>query len=215
MVQQTPGKPPPAPKYSGDWCYSLVYEPTPPADAADAGLTMGGVTYIKLPQAPGGVSVGPTQAALGSVPVSFVMDASHEYSIGVKTFAENQVHFAPDCLTAYGAHPTCTELAASIVAFVIPNYNDVTCLAASDGGCDCSYSFAGAAADTGSWRTVGNILYFLSQQNPSQPVVTTDYCVVDDGKTKTFTLGGHNGQSMFADNGLRSLTLSYIGPPPM
>jgi hypothetical protein len=214
MVQQTPGKSPPAAKSAGDWCYALQYEPPSPADAGITGLsTMGGITSIALPQAPGGVSVGAMQAALGSQPVTFVMDSTHEYSIGVKTYSQNQVHFAPSCLSAYGPPPTCADLQAQIVAFVIPNYNNVTCLPASDGGCDCSYSFAGAAADTGSWRTAGNIIYFLSDQNVTQPVVEADYCIKDDGKT--FVLGGHNGESMFADKGLRSLTLSYNGPPDM
>ncbi len=215
MVQQTPGKPPAAPKYSGDWCYALVYEPTPPAGAAGAGLTMGGISNINLPKTPGGLGVAAVDAANGAVPASFVLDTTHEYNIGVKTLGQDQVHFAPDCLTAYGANPTCADLATGIVAYYVamPNFRNVVCLAASDGGCDCSYAYAGAAADTGSWRSVGNILYFFSDQNPTQPVVETDYCVTDNGKT--LTLGGRNGQSMFADNGLRSVTLSYIGPPAM
>lgn len=217
MVQQTPGKAAAASKYSGDWCYSLVYEPPPPADAAAAGLTMGGISNINLPKTPGALGVSAVDAANGAAPVSFVLDTTHEYNVGVKTLGQDQTHFARECLTAYGANPTCADLASGIIAFymAMPNFRDVVCLPASDGGCDCSYSYAGAAADVGSWRTVGNILYFFSQQNPTQPVVETDYCVVDDGKTKTLTLGGHNGQSMFADDGLRTLTLSYLGPPAM
>jgi hypothetical protein len=141
--------------------------------------------------------------------VLFQLNADNTYMVGANTLAANtQIHFAPACLTAFGATPTCSELASQTQAYLTTHsqeaFQDFSCADSASGGCDCSYAYAGEAADQGSWRVSGNVLYFLSESNNTQQVVATDFCAQGD----SLVISGHNGISLFNDRGLRTLTLT-------
>ncbi len=202
-LAQMPSKATP-PKSAGDWCYSLEYLPSGPADA---GFTPGGVVTVALPIPPGGIE--PT-ANLGDAgpPVLFTLQADNTYTVYAKTLAYAQIHFAPPCLTAFGASPSCSDLTtqtqAHLTAVSAGTYLNFSCVDSQAGGCDCSYAYAGEAADQGSWRVSGTVLYFLSESNATQQVVATDFCAGDN----SLVISGHNGISLFNDRGLRTLTLT-------
>jgi hypothetical protein len=202
-LAQTPSKATP-PKSAGDWCYSLEYLPPAPADA---GFTMGGVVTVTLPIPPGGIA---PAAALGDAgpPVLFSLQPNNTYAVYANTLAYAQgIHFAPPCLTAFGATPTCSDLTSQTQAYLTAHsqvaFRDFSCVDSADGGCDCSYEYAGEAADQGSWRVSGTVLYFLSESNATQQVVATDFC----SQRNSLVISGHNGISLFNDHGLRTLML--------
>jgi hypothetical protein len=190
--------PPPSSKTSGDWCQSLVYGP-PDAQslAAKTALPSGRITQLNLFHAP--------------APVQFMnvtlSPGVHTYSAALQIESNNETHFAPSCLTAYGQHPSCSDLAEQIILFTKPmaNFQNQSCTDAADGGCDCKYQYESSSSDVGTWRTEGNLLYFFSSQSVLQPITTVNYCVSAD-KTK-LAITGFNGQSLFAKSGLRSLYL--------
>jgi hypothetical protein len=199
MLAQSPGQTAPAPKSAGDWCSSLVFEP--PGPNTPSGSPAGQVTQVLLAHAAGDVTA-----------ATAVLSANHNYSTAVDTKSTTLTHFAPTCITAYGAHPTCAELATELSSFesAMPNYANMVCNDATDGGCDCSYVYVSTAADTGSWRIAGNnILYFISAYNQFQPIVETTFCAPDKGSSLTVT--GRNGVSLFAVTGLRTLRLAPAG----
>jgi hypothetical protein len=185
-----------AAKSPGDGCFDLVYEPQP------LGAT-GNIKLVNLPHIQGEVVNGPV-----------VLSQDGFYSVAVQTLSNNTVHFAPTCLTAYGANPSCSDLASALATYNnMPNYLQrnppFACTVGTDAGCDCSYSYEGTAADQGTWRTEGDILYFFSAQNETDPVVETTYCVGGNGSTLSFS--GRDGQSLFNTNGLRSFTFTSGG----
>jgi hypothetical protein len=194
------------PKSAGDWCYSLEYLPSVPPDS---GFTAGGVLTVTLPIPPGGIA----PPGDGGPPVLFQLNADNTYMVGANTLAANtQIHFAPPCLTAFGATPTCSELASQIQAYLTTHsqeaFHDFSCADSASGGCDCTYAYAGEAADQGSWRVSGNVLYFLSESNNTQQVVATDFCEAGN----SLVISGHNGISLFNDRGLRTLALQRATP---
>jgi hypothetical protein len=192
------------PKSAGDWCYSLEYLPPAPADA---GFTAGGVVTVTLPVPPGGIA--PAEA-LGDAgpPVLFSLRPDSTYAVYAKTLAYAQIHFAPPCLTAFGATPSCSDLTSQTQAHLTATsqgaFLDFSCVDSTAGGCDCSYAYAGEVADQGSWHVTGTVLYFLSENNATQQVVAADFCSQDN----SLVVSGHNGISLFNDRGLRTLTLA-------
>jgi hypothetical protein len=202
-LAQMPSKATP-PKSAGDWCYSLEYLPSAPADS---GFTPGGVVTVALPIPPGGIA---PAADLGDAgpPVLFALQPNYTYTVYAKTLAYAQIHFAPPCLTAFGATPTCSDLTIQTQAHLTATsqgaFLDFSCVDSAAGGCDCSYTYAGEAADQGSWRVSGTVLYFLSESSATQQVVATDFCAKDN----SLVVSGHNGISLFNDRGLRTLTLA-------
>jgi hypothetical protein len=206
-LAQMPSKATP-PKSAGDWCYSLEYLPSAPGDS---GFTPGGVVTVALPIPPGGIE---PAADLGDAgpPVLFALQPDNTYMVYAKTLANAQIHFAPPCLTAFGANPSCSDLTtqtrAHLIAASLNTFINFSCVASPAGGCDCSYTYAGEVADQGSWRVSGSVLYFLSESNATQQVVATDFCAQDN----SLVISGHNGISLFNDRGLRTLTLARAAP---
>jgi hypothetical protein len=205
-LAQMPSKATP-PKSAGDWCYSLEYLPSAPADS---GFTPGGVVTVTLPIPSGGIE---PAADLGDAgpPLLFALQPDNTYAVYAKTLASAKINFAPPCLTAFGANPTCrdlqTQTQAYLTAVAQAAFRDFSCVASPAGGCDCSYTYAGEAADQGSWRVSGSVLYFLSA-SATQQVVATDFCA----QGNSLVLSGHNGISLFNDRGLRTLTLTRAAP---
>ncbi len=203
-LAQTPSKATP-PKSAGDWCYSLEYLPS--AGPADAGFTPGGVLTVALPIPPAGIE---PAADLGDAgpPVLFSLQPDNTYMVSADTFANVQIHFAPPCLTAFGANPSCGDLTTQTQAYLTAHsqtvFRDFSCVGSTAGGCDCSYTYVGQVVDQGSWRVAGSVLYFLSESNGTQQVVATDFCA----QGNSLVISGHNGISLFTDRGLRTLTLA-------
>jgi hypothetical protein len=190
-LNQAPAKTPAASKASGDWCQSIVYTP---ANSPGNSTGQARLTFPTLNHTPGVL----TGATVNLDP------NSHTYQVAISTSSSTTTHFAPSCLTAFGNSTSCTDFETQLAAsYGVPNYQNTVCSDASDGGCDCSFLFAGAAADQGTWRTVGDTLYFFSAFNELQPIVETTYC----SSNHTLSISGKNGTSLFAVAGLRTLTL--------
>jgi hypothetical protein len=185
----------PAPsRASGDWCTSLQYVPPDPTkpNTPDAGQI---AQLYQLANTPGAV-----------VGAQVTLSANHQYEVALETRGTTTAHFAPTCLAQFGANPSCDDLSAQLAQFEQqPNYNyNFPCAKAADGGCDCTYSYESTNADQGTWQIAGdNNLSFFSAFSQFQPIVQTTYCA-SGGQ---LTISGSNGQSLFATNGLRTLTL--------
>ena len=98
-----------------------------------------------------------------------------------------------------------------------PSFKDVNCGAASDGGCDCSYTYQVTLTDTGTWQSLGSVLSQAGDPNAyqynGQPVAASQqpteaqlasYCRAGD----TLTLSGYNGSFISGAPGLRLLSLA-------
>jgi len=185
LTPQTPAlaDPAPNPTTAGDWCSGLIYLPPP---AAGMGSPVAGIQFWPAPLAFSGGSV--------------AFEADHNYTVITTLDAAQTTHFSQACLQAYGAKPSCAELTTGLQTVSNPNYQNLECRDASDGGCDCDYTLEGTGSDSGTWAVKGNqiIEYSSSSGKPPQAV---DFCV--DGST--LTLGGANGASL-GTAGLRSLT---------
>jgi hypothetical protein len=203
-MPQTPklAKPPPSNKASGDWCSELVYLPP---DPKVPDFPKGKVTNVNLYYPPAPLNYG-----------TIIFSSDHTYQTGIAVDSPYTTHFAPACITAHGATPTCTDLAEQIFNFYVPmpNYTDITCCAPgstaghclpdASNGCDCSYSYRTVNADMGSWRTSDDILYLFSGYNAMQPMIQTTYCA----RGGQLSMSGRDGQSLFNIMGLRTLVLS-------
>ncbi len=189
-LAQTPPPTAAAAKNTEDDCFGLVYEPVA------LGAT-GTIKTVTLPHVQGNVVNGPV-----------VLSPDGFYSVAVQTLSNNVIHFPQYCLTAYGANPSCADLQAALTTYEgMPNFlvRPVPFVCTdSPGGCDCSYGYEGTAADQGTWRVAGDILYFFSAQNAMDPTVETTFCVGQGGKS--LSISGRNGQSLFNTKGLRSFT---------
>jgi hypothetical protein len=202
-MPQTPklAKPQPSNKASGDWCSELVYLPP---DPSVPDFPKGKVKNVVLYYPPAPLDFGTVSLA-----------ADHTYNTGIAVKSPSATHFAPACLIAHGATPSCTDMAEQMIAFYgpMPNYRDIVCCAPdspadkclpdSSNGCDCTYYYRSTNADLGTWRTSDNILYMFSSVSLIQPVVQSTFCARDGALTIT----GREGQSLFAVTGLRTLSL--------
>jgi hypothetical protein len=191
-LAQTPPPTTAVVKSPGDACFGLVYEPV-------ALGTTGNIKIVNLPRVQGHVVNGPV-----------VFSSDGFYSVAVQTISDNVVHFPQYCLTAYGANPSCADLQSALTQYeTMPNFlTRAVPFVCTDtpGGCDCSYGYEGTAADQGTWRKAGNILYFFSAQNETDPTVETTFCASPDGKN--LSISGRDGQSLFNVKGLRSFTFT-------
>jgi|HubBroStandDraft_1064217.scaffolds.fasta_scaffold92967_1 hypothetical protein len=139
--------PPPTPP--GQPCEDLVYVAP---DGGGQGRTQ--IEYVNLPVGPGAVTLGAT--------VSFQADGT--YNLAITTTQLNQAHFAPYCLTAWGANPSCDDLQTQLQQsfFAMPTWQNFACSVPADGGCDCSYAYLANPADLGTWNVEGTTLTLRS-----------------------------------------------------
>jgi hypothetical protein len=185
---QTPALASPQPSLvtAGDWCSGLVYLPP---SASGSGM-IGNIQFY----AP------PLDFEQGTV--SFNAD-NHLYEIVNTQKYDYTTHFTPSCLQAYGASPTCQELSDALNAQPLPNYQDLSCANASDGGCDCTYTLSGTGGDNGTWEVVGSTLYEFPSLS-GLPPQAVDFCAQGD----TMTLSGKNGSHLNGTAGMRSMFLT-------
>lgn len=191
---------------SGDWCSSLVY------NVDDTVLN---------------VALWHDAPLLTGANILFGSDNSYltklTFSTSGLSMAQNTTHFARHCLIANGAaNPTCAKLTTALTGFysttavpsALPNFQNISCADASDGGCDCSYVYSVVVADQGMWATQGDTLLQDSSSFtynggavPSQSPATTidtSFCV----QGKSLQLSGLRGGSLFGVLGLRTMVLS-------
>ncbi len=141
----------PPPTRPGQPCENLVYV------APDGGAqNQSQIEHVELPGGPGAVS--------GHAMVSFQADGT--YSLAVPTTLQNQAHFAPYCLTAWGADPSCYDLQTQLQQSFLdmPNWQNFACSIPDAGGCDCSYANLSVTGDAGTWSVEGTTLTLTSAQ---------------------------------------------------
>jgi hypothetical protein len=189
----------PLPTTSGDWCSSLFY-PVP-----------GTIVNVTLWHGP---------ATLQSGTVAFNSDSSYKTSL-VYQAPGSSTHFAPPCLQTGGFSANCAQLQTDLIKFSTTakqKYDGLTCAKATDGGCDCNYTYEVDIADQGTWTTLPNgtlletsepSLYTyngiqIPELQPTVPVPIT-YCATNNG---VLTLSGSNGTSLSGVLGLRTLVLT-------
>ena len=139
----------------------------------------------------------------------------------------NNSHFSPYCLQASGANPSCGDLAANLAQFYetgavadaagtkSPDFTSIGCQAASDGGCDCGYTYQVNLTDKGTWYSAGAEMtqssdpsgYALNNQ-PAGSQGPTGAMVSSICQSGTqLTLSGFDGARLFHVPGLRVATL--------
>lgn len=207
----TPPQPQPTqlvPTTSGDWCSALDYS---------GGMVNNVTLWHDVP------------ALLPGSAVAFNPDQTYTALYKFSTQGpgyRNTTHFAPICLTANGASPTCAQLAAGLTAFYVPGtgtppppatFNDINCTTSpSDQGCDCTYYYALQVVDQGTWSKSGNTIFQensnftyngvpLKLGTPAQTMQTT-FCQ----KGTVLELTGANGASLSDLIGLRTLRLQAM-----
>jgi hypothetical protein len=208
---------------SGDWCSSLVYNP-------DDTVSNANLWHDAPELMPGGT-------------LKF-FDVDHSYITSL-TFStknlpreRNTTHFAPRCLLASGggqpnpqtglpAAGTCVKLATGLNAFYVPikttvppNFSDITCTDASDGGCDCTYVYTVAIDDSGKWtvpagtttllQDSGIFTYNGAAPNSQAPggTIKSDFCATGG----QLLLTGPNGGSLSGIQGLRTMVMTLLPP---
>jgi hypothetical protein len=195
---------------SGDWCSSLVYNPD------------NSVSNVQLwHDAP----------ILDAANITYGPDMSYltALTFSTKSFPveRNTTHFPLRCLIANGAPPppSCSMLAAGLTTFykpqsagVPPNFDPITCVDASDGGCTCTYVYTVVVSDQGMWKADGTTLLqdsavflyngaMVNSQSPGTTLKST-FCA-QNGRLQ---LTGPSGGSLFGVLGLRTLELSQTQP---
>jgi hypothetical protein len=183
---------PPTPT-SGDWCQALVYRP------ASAATQFQNLSLYPPPQ----------KFTDGSLTFS---GDDHRYMFVTTNVAHTKAHLAPSCLLAYGGNPTCAQLTDAIVNSANPNYQNVMCNPASDGGCDCDVDIAGTGSDNGTWSLDSSqtIVVRYSDSNGKDPQEES-FCVTSQGGVDTLTFGGYDGASI-GSLGLRTLVATRVSP---
>jgi hypothetical protein len=141
----------------GDPCASLVYLP-----GSLSGTSRVSFLALPLPQSP---------SVTGS---TLILYPSGDFGLDLRIAGSAGMHFSHTCLTANGANPTCADLASQVVISE-SGFPDFTCLTATDGGCDCSWTYEGGAENWGSWRTDGDVLHLDG--------------IAPDGSAEQFTYG--------------------------
>jgi hypothetical protein len=182
---------PPTPP-SGDWCQALVYRP-PSAPTQFQGLSL----------------YPPPQRFTDGM---LTFNADHSYMFVTTNVAHTVAHLTPSCLTAYGGTPSCSELTDAIVNSANPNYQNVMCTPASDGGCDCGVDIAGTGSDNGTWLIDGSMTVVVRYptHNGDDPQLA-NFCVSNQNGTDVLTLNGYNGASI-GSLGLRTLVATRVAP---
>ncbi len=189
----------PLPTTSGDWCSSLFY-PVP-----------GTIVNVTLWHGP---------ATLQTGTVAFNSDNSYKTSLVFEALNQS-THFAPPCLQTGGFSASCTQLQTDLAKFYVgkgEKYDGLTCVQATDRGCDCNYTYEVDIVDQGTWTTQSDgtvvetsepSLYTyngisVAELQPTVPVPIT-YCAPKSGG---LTLSGSNGTSLSGVLGLRTLVLA-------
>jgi hypothetical protein len=194
---------------SGDWCSSLVIN----FDGSVSNANL----WHDAPDLSGGKMI-------------FVDDQGARSYITKLEFTipkgQDVTHFARRCLVANGAQaPTCAKLATALTTFytpaqasVPPTFTDITCAAASDGGCDCTYGFTVVVDDQGTWGIDDNdptvllqdsqVLTFNGQQVNSQSSSSTLRSAFCATPGQRLQLSGLRGGSLSDVQGLRTIALS-------
>jgi hypothetical protein len=198
---------------SGNWCESLIYSPPNPNNPVTTQLpTNGAITSLSLYH---------PNASVTGLTLNFLAD--HSYQASATTNGPAAVHFDNSCLTAYGANPSCSDLGTQLhqFYFAMPNFQNIVCCstgsvgddagncpADSRNGCDCTYTYAGTAADEGIWRVVGSTLYLTSTENPTVQLVEASFCADrSNPNMPTLTISGFNGFDLDGVNGFRTATM--------
>jgi hypothetical protein len=129
---------------SGDWCSSLVFTQNDE------------ITNANLWHEPAQISEDPAKPST----IIFGKDGTYltKLVFDVPT-GRDFTHFTRRCLVANGnVNPTCDKLATALTAYYKPanvgvpaTFGDIGCAAASDGGCDCTYTFTLEVDDSGQW----------------------------------------------------------------
>jgi hypothetical protein len=186
---------------AGDWCSSLFY-PAP-----------GMIVNVTLWHGPATLQTG--TVAFNSNPNSYKTSLVYEA-------LEQSTHFAPPCLQTGGFAASCMQLQTDLLKFYTnakgQKYDNLTCAQATDGGCDCNYTYEVDIVDQGTWAAQSNgtlleasepSLYTyngiqIAELQPTVPVPIT-YCAP---RTGGLTLSGSNGTSLSGVLGLRTLVLT-------
>jgi hypothetical protein len=147
------------------------------------------------------------------------------YEAVVDTVGQGNIELSAACLTRMGMSVSCDMVASALTNFVgmkagdpgipcsdTPNeppicqfffsYQNITCAARTDGGCQCSYGVSFSGTFKGRWSRVGTLLTHndASRILPSQ----ADYCVAGQS---SLSLWGHDRTSILNQPGLRTLSL--------
>jgi hypothetical protein len=188
-----------------DWCSQLVY----------GGGTVKDGLFLGQPFAPIVTDSGIDPATgkfTASSWVKYTDDGCPNHDCGQYaarvTFAgQTTTNFPPGCLDMHTPTPTCSELQMQMQMLVdnnvLPLIQNISCVQASNGGCDCSYLVTNATifGDQGTWRlSDGLIVHYPS---PAQPPESVDYSVDGD----TMELHGHAGIRLLTHDPLRTLSL--------
>jgi hypothetical protein len=202
---------PVAPTTAGDQCSQLIYLPVDSAGGPN--------TKIKS------INLWHDAPALTTGQVTYKDDTT--YAISLKFAGYNVSHFSPYCLQSAGANPSCSDLVANLTQYYSdkstadaagnksPDFANIACAVATDGGCDCGYDYQVTLADIGTWHPAGSVItqssdpsgYTLNgrsagSQRPTSAMASS-ICVAGD----QLTLSGYNGSPLFHVPGLRVLTL--------
>jgi hypothetical protein len=189
---------------SGDWCSSLVF-------AMDGSVRNANLFHTAPPLKSGTMIFGPND---------YVSQLIFSNPKGT-----DMTHFARRCLVANGnVNPTCADLATALntyykpTAAVPPTFGNITCAAASDGGCDCTYDVTIQVDDSGQWgpdptdntilRQDSTLLTFngaVMNAAASTTMLKSSICATPG---QALELSGVRGGSLSNVQGLRTLVLT-------
>lgn len=204
----------------GAWCSRLFYG----VMDTDAMVMNSKIREVDLPHGAPALA-----APAGSMTFS---KSPNKYSVKLSFAGAYATHFGPLCLQFGGATPSCADLTANLTQYYLtdakagmmdaqgnpapPAFTAINCSTASDGGCDCNYTYQVTLTDSGTWNNLGNAITESSDlgayQYNGQPVaasqqpvkaVAASFCV----NGNTLTLSGYNGTMLSSAPGLRVLSL--------
>jgi hypothetical protein len=195
---------------SGDWCSSLNYKPDDTIGNANL--------WHESPQ----ISADPTKPST----MFFGKDGSYLTKLILEVpQGQDFTHFARRCLIANGApNPTCDKLAKGLTDFykpikdsVPPTFSNIMCADASDGGCDCTYTYTVQVDDSGTWAISKEDNTLLLQDSPvlqfngatmNAQATTTMLQSSICASANRLELSGVRGGSLSNIQGLRTLVLA-------
>jgi hypothetical protein len=156
----------PLPVPAGPPCDNLVFLTS--SAALDAGTLSGQVEQLDLPHGSGTTLV-----------ASVTFNSDQSYTVAIDSSQADTVHFAPYCLTAWGANPSCDDLEQQVNIYDMATVHflqSFACTTAADGGCDCSYSYFFLQEDVGNWSAKGNGLTLASATSSYDGLTETVFC---------------------------------------
>jgi hypothetical protein len=189
-----------------DWCSQLVYGNGTVKD----GLVLG---QAFAPIVTGTGTDPMTGMFTASSWITYTEDAlcpNHDcgtYAARITYAGPTEVNFPPGCLDQHTPTPSCSELQMQAQMLVdnnvLPLIQNLSCVPASNGGCDCSYVVTNTTVfgDVGTWRVIdGRMVHYPATPLPAE---YADFTVAGD----MMQLHGHAGVPLLAHDPLRSLTL--------